>query len=91
MNSPIPPTAEEVWKQAPPGPNDALVEAHQFPFPEGLTPEFNLLPSSNPQTNAIRPEVPVATEACAVIERIVEIVEPGVGKVIVAVGAGAVT
>jgi hypothetical protein len=50
-----------------------------------------LTPSRKAQTNAIRPEVPVATDACAVIERTVDIVEPGVGKLIVAVGAGAVT
>ena len=65
--------------------------AHQVPYPDGLTPDESVVPSTVAQTKAIRPEVPEATEACAVIETAPLIVAPEVGKVIVAVGAGAVT
>ena len=91
MNSPTPPITDEVAKQAPPGPNDALVLDHQFPYPDGLTPDESLFPSTIAQTNAILPDVPLATEAWAVMDTAPLNVDPAVGSVMDAVGAGAVT
>ena len=56
-----------------------------------VTPELTFTPFIVGQTKAMRPVVPDATDACAVMETVPLTVAPAVGRVIVAVGGWAVT
>ena len=91
LNSPAAPMAEEVLKHEPLGLNIDLESAHQVTPPVAVTPDSTLTPSIVGQTNSMRPLVPDATDACAVMETVPLTVAPDVGRVIVAVGGSAVT
>ena len=69
-----------------PGPKIDLESAHQVTPPVAVTPALTLSPSIVGQTKAMRPVVPDATDACAVIDTVPLTVAPAVGRVIVAVG-----
>ena len=51
-----------------------------------VTPELTFTPFIVGQTKAMRPVVPDATDACAVMETVPLTVAPAVGRVIVAEG-----